>query len=409
MPQPLIFHVDVNSAFLAWEAQRRCQDGEPDLRLIPSIIAGDQERRHGVVLAKSEPARACGVRTGEPISQAFQKCPNLIVAAPDFRLYKRCSQAFFALCQSYSPKVERYSIDECFLDMTEVQHLYSSAEAAAQELCTAVRQGLGFTVNVGYARNKLLAKMASDFEKPNRVHRLFPEDLPEKFYPLPIGRLLGVGGRTRQRMEQVGLRTIGDVALVDPDWLCQYLGPKQGLLLYERANGHDHSPVRAEPELQKSYSQTRTYAQDVLDWETADSYLQEEAEQLGRRLRRDGMVFRQLQLSCTDYTFTTRQKQCSLPRPSDRTRDIYVAARKLLRLIWDGQQPLRRLGISLGNLRPLRQEQLLLGETEKLDQGRRVDRLLDQLQADFGQAVIGRGMLAGRQERWGLAQALEED
>lgn len=164
----LIFHVDVNSAYLSWEAARRVAAGESDIRLIPAAIGGDRDKRTGVILAKSIPAKKYGVQTGEPVAMALRKCPDLLLAKPDFTLYERNSRAFMDICRTFAPVVEKYSIDECFLDMTGTGAIYPDPIAAAHELKDTIRDTLGFTVNVGIGANKLLAKMASDFEKPDR-------------------------------------------------------------------------------------------------------------------------------------------------------------------------------------------------------------------------------------------------
>ena len=185
----LIFHIDVNSAYLSWEAARRVANGESDLRLIPSAIGGDREKRTGVILAKSIPAKKCGVKTGEPVAMALRKCPDLVLALPDYRLYERSSKAFMDICRAYAPVVEKYSIDECFLDMSGTHRIYPDPVAIAHTIKDKIRDTLGFTVNVGIGENKILAKMASDFEKPDKVHTLYLHEVPQKLWPLPVREL----------------------------------------------------------------------------------------------------------------------------------------------------------------------------------------------------------------------------
>ena len=192
----LIFHIDVNSAYLSWEAARRVAAGEPDIRLVPSAIGGDREKRTGIILAKSIPAKQYHVRTGEPVSIALRKCPGLLLLRPDFRLYEKNSRAFMQICRRYAPVVEKFSIDECFLDMTGTGSIYPDPTAVAGAIKDAIREELGFTVNVGIGPNKILAKMASDFEKPDKVHTLFTADIEEKLWPLPVRELFSVGGAT---------------------------------------------------------------------------------------------------------------------------------------------------------------------------------------------------------------------
>ena len=208
----LIFHVDVNSAFLSWESARRMKEGLPDLRDIPACIGGDPAKRTGIVVAKSIPAKKCGVQTGEPVAMALRKCPNLVIVPSDFELYDKCSRAFKAICASFAPVMESFSIDEVFLDMTGTSLIYPDPVAAAHELKGKIHRELGFTVNVGISTNKLLAKMASDFQKPDRVHTLFPDEIPEKMWPLPIRNLLFLGKASEQKLLNQGIRTIGDLA-----------------------------------------------------------------------------------------------------------------------------------------------------------------------------------------------------
>lgn len=186
----LIFHIDVNSAFLSWESARRVSQGLPDLREIPSCVGGDPKKRTGIVVAKSIPAKKYGIQTGEPVAMALRKCPNLVIVPSDFELYDKCSRAFKAICASFAPVMESFSIDEVFLDMTGTSLIYPDPVATAHELKDKIHRELGFTVNVGISTNKLLAKMASDFQKPDRVHTLFPDEIPEKMWSLPVRNLL---------------------------------------------------------------------------------------------------------------------------------------------------------------------------------------------------------------------------
>ena len=195
MAEPVIYHIDVNSAYLSWEAARRLSENPnaTDIRTIPAAIGGNEEMRHGIVLAKSPAAKKCGVRTGEPLAQARRKCPDLAVFPPDFELYVKRSNEFLELLKRYAPEVEAYSIDEAFCDMTGTKSLYGDPVAFAHTLKDKIRDELGFTVNIGVSSNRLLAKMASDFEKPDRVHTLFPDEIQKKLWPLPIENLLFVG------------------------------------------------------------------------------------------------------------------------------------------------------------------------------------------------------------------------
>ena len=200
MAERLIFHIDVNSAFLSWESAKRVSEGKEDLRLIPSAVGGDPAKRTGIILAKSIPAKKFGVTTGEPVSLALRKCPGLVLVPPDFHLYERNSRAFMEICRGYAPVLQKFSIDECFLDMTGTSKLYPDPIALAHQIKNEIRDTLGFTVNVGIGSNRLLAKMASDFEKPDKVHTLFKKEVPQKMWPLPVGDLLYVGKASTARL-----------------------------------------------------------------------------------------------------------------------------------------------------------------------------------------------------------------
>ena len=197
----VIFHVDVNSAFLSWSAAYRVRvlGEQEDLRGIPSAVAGERAERHGIILAKSIPAKKCGVKTGEQIFLAQQKCPGLKLVPPDYALYVEASRCFIALLREFAPVVEQYSIDEAWADLSGTEGLYGSPVAAAELLRTRIREELGFTVNIGISSNKLLAKMAGEFEKPDKVHTLFPEEVPQKLWPLPVRELFMLGPATVQR------------------------------------------------------------------------------------------------------------------------------------------------------------------------------------------------------------------
>ena len=289
MDHRVIFHIDVNSAFLSWEAVHRLRDlGETlDLRTIPSAVGGDMSKRHGVILAKSIPAKRYDVRTGEPIVDALRKCPNLTVVSPNRELYARNSGAFMEILRRYSDVVEQYSIDEAFADMTGTQALFGSPLETAHRLKDEIRDTLGFTVNVGISSNKLLAKMAGEFEKPDKVHTLFPDEIQEKMWPLPVGELFSVGSASEQRLRRLGIQTIGELARADLGTLRAAL-KKHGEAIWNFANGRDLSLVEAERADNKGYGNSVTLPFDVVQAEEAKRVLLSLAETVGRRLRRDG-------------------------------------------------------------------------------------------------------------------------
>lgn len=392
MQQRLIFHVDVNSAFLSWEAARRVAAGEPDLRTIPSAIGGDRDKRTGIILAKSIPAKKFGVTTGEPVGMALRKCPQLVLAPPDFALYTRNSRAFIAICRRFAPVVEQVSIDECFLDMTGTHLLYPDPLAVAHQIKDAIFSELGFTVNVGISENKLLAKMASDFEKPDKVHTLFPAEIPQKLWPLPVGDLLSVGRALAEKLTAARIRTIGDLARTDLAYLQKLTGVRTAALLHDYACGVDPSPVLAEPEAVKCYGNSTTLEQDVTTVPQANQVLLALCDSVAARLRADGRRCLCLTVTIRGSDFKNRSHQRRLPEPSDVTQELYDCAKSLFAEFWDGR-PLRLLGVTLSDLTDGQTQQLSLFPDEKRDRARKLDQAVDQLRGKFGPAAISRGPL----------------
>ena len=325
----LVFHIDVNSAYLSWEAARRVANGEPDLRLIPSAIGGDPEKRTGVILAKSIPAKKYKVTTGEPVGMALRKCPDLVLAKPDFKLYVQCSKAFVAVCRKYAPVVEQVSIDECFCDFDNTERIYPDPLELAHRIKDEIRDTLGFTVNVGISENKLLAKMASDFEKPDKVHTLYPSEIPEKMWPLPVGELFTVGKATAERLKKAKIETIGALAHADVMALEKMFGPKMGSQLHRYANGIDPSPVLAEPEEAKGYSISTTLEDDVEDYDTAHRILLALTDSVAARMRADGAKTFCVAVTIRSNDFKNKSHQIKLREPTDGTNEIYEIAKQL--------------------------------------------------------------------------------
>lgn len=400
----LVFHVDVNSAFLSWEAARRVAQGEDDLRLIPSAIGGDREKRTGVILAKSIPAKAYKIKTGEPVAQALRKCPELVLAPPDFALYEMNSKAFMDICRRYAPAVEKYSIDECFLDMSGTGHMYPDPIATAHKLKDEIRDTLGFTVNVGVGPNKILAKMASDFEKPDKVHTLFYDEMAAKFWPLPVRDLFSVGHATAEKLEKAYIKTIGDLARAGLESV-QILGKKLGAQIHDYANGIDTSPVLSEPEEMKGYGNSVTLEEDVTSTEEAHRIILALVDSVATRMRADGAKAYCVVVTIRDRNFKDRSHQMKLAEATDVTNEIYGVSKKLLSELWDGHTPLRLLGVSLTNVTHEDAAQLSLFEDEKKDRSRKLDKALDAIRGKYGAdtimraAAINAGKNVGRKHK----------
>ncbi len=391
-PRRVIFHIDVNSAFLSWESVRRIRDGQSDLRLIPAIVGGDQSRRHGIVLAKSVPAKAFGIVTGEPVAAAVKKCPNLVIVPGDYDLYIRMSDAFMEILRRYAPTVEPFSIDEAFLDMTGTDLLYGSPLQAADIIRETIRDELGFTVNVGISENRMLAKMASDFQKPDRVHTLWPDEVPAKMWPLPVRDLLFCGSSTAERLNALGLRTIGDVAQCDEAILVRHLG-KHGRTLHNYANGIDSSDWFHVPD-SRAASHEVTLAQDVTDTETAHNILLSLTERVAARLRRHGDKAHTVSAYMTFADFSRRSKQARLSSPTDVTEELFREACRLFDAAWDGRTPIRLIGMSAGQL----DDEDDYHQFDLFDNGRherleKLDAAIDDIRTRFGRGAVTRASL----------------
>lgn len=391
----LIFHVDVNSAYLSWESARRVRNGESDLRLIPAVIGGDREKRTGVVLAKSIPAKKCGVITGEPIAFALRKCPDLVLAKPDFRLYEQNSRAFMAVCRQYAPVAEQVSIDECFLDMSGTERIYPDPLQVAAAIKNTVRDTLGFTVNVGISTNKLLAKMASDFEKPDRIHTLFPDEIAAKLWPLPVGELFTVGKATAAKLEAHGITTVGALAKAELPLVQAIVGRKWGQQLHDYANGIDDSPVLAEGEDAKGYSNSTTLEKDVTTAEEGHRVLLALADSVSSRLRADGVKARCVAVTIRSNDFKNHSHQKKLKEATDVTKEVFEVSKALFDELWDHRTPLRLLGVALTDIDRFGMSQMTFFPDAEKEKQRKIDRAADDIRSRFGTGAILRGGIYG--------------
>ena len=390
----LVFHVDVNSAFLSWEAARRVAEGGEDIRLIPSAVCGERETRRGVILAKSIPAKKCGVKTGEPVAMALRKCPTLTLVPHDFMLYQKCSRAFVGVLEKYAPAIEQYSIDECFLDMSNTETVYPDPVAIAYKIKDEIRDTLGFTVNIGIGENKLCAKMAGDFEKPDKVHTLFQDEIPTKMWPLTVRELFGVGHATAEKLERHALYKIGDVARCDVQTLISFLGKKAGEHIHRCANGIDDSVVTAVPEEAKGYSNSTTLSSDIVGYDLAEPVMLALADSVATRIRRDGVKAYCVSVTVRTSDFVDRSHQKKLSASTDVTGEIYRLSMALLRELWSGKEPVRLLGLSLTDIDRGDAEQLSLFPDEereaRLERDRRLDKAMDEVRSRFGSGTIKR-------------------
>lgn len=395
MAEPIIFHIDVNSAFLSWTSLSLLEAGqEQDLRLIPSIIGGDIQKRHGVVLAKSIPAKAYGIVTGEPVVNALRKCPHLVSAAPDQKLYQRQSARLMEHLSHICPDIEQVSIDECYMDYSPIAQNYSSPEAAATIIKDSVYDKFGFTVNIGVSNRKILAKMASDFKKPNLVHTLYSWEIQEKIWHLPVSSLFMCGRSSVDTLRKLGILTIGDLAQADP-WILEAHLKSHGITLWKYANGEDDSKVTPIPSEVKGIGNSTTLSSDALTREEACRVLLQLSESVSARLRSSHQL---AGLVCTEIKYNTFQSvshQMPLLPPSCSTEEIYRHACRLFDELWNGT-PIRLLGVRTSKLcRDGEPVQLSLFDVEvpKSAKQQQLDQALDQIRQRFGKNAIQRGSL----------------
>lgn len=395
----IIFHIDVNSAYLSWTAVEQLKEGaKTDLRAIPSIIGGDQKSRHGVVLAKSVPAKKYGIHTGEPVVNAFRKCPNLVMAPPDHKMYSRYSKALMEFLKTYTTQIEQVSVDECYMDFTGIAKRFASPVAAANEIKDEVRRRFGFTVNVGISANKLLAKMASDFEKPDKVHTLFPEEIPAKMWPLPVSDLYMAGRSSVETLEKLDIHTIGDLAKIDSKLVELHL-KSHGKRLWEFANGLDDSEVVSEPGQAKGIGNSTTLSKDVVTEEEACQVLQKLAESVSRRLQKSGQKAGMVSVEIKYHNFESCSHQKQLPKHTNDVQILYRTAVELFRELWD-HEPIRLLGIRSSKLAEEDEpEQLTIfdihieTEEEKKSKKKRqqLEAALGKVRRKYGEDIVVRG------------------
>ena len=391
MQDKIYFHLDANSAFLSWSAAYRTLIlGESlDLRTIPSVVGGNQEKCHGIVLAKSVPAKKYGIQTGEPLISAQKKCPNLVIIPPDYHLYATTSKAFMEKLMQYSNNIIQYSIDEAWMEFTGCEHLWGSPVAFAHQLKEEIKQELGFTVNVGISTNKLLSKMAGGFKKPDRVHTLFPEEIPYKMWPLPVTELFWVGKATYTKLKKLGITTIGELAHADINIIRANL-KKPGEIIYNYANGGELEEYVAERPNVKGYGNSMTAPWDITNYTFAEHILLSLCETTAARIRADNF-----RVSCVDihlvYTnFEYIGTQCQLSSPTDVTEEIYRAAKTLLYRLWDGVNPVRQIGVHTSKVTVDSGRQYNVFDMYRYDRLERWDKTIDKIRARFGEDSVFR-------------------
>lgn len=390
MSEPIFFHIDVNNAFLSWEALYHIRElhETTDLRTIYSAVGGDKATRHGIILAKSPLAKKMGVTTGEPLVAAYQKCPNLTVYTPHPSYYKEQSTLFMNKLKSYAPVVEQYSVDEAFCDMTGTANLYGNLVEFATKLKDEIYTELGFSVNIGISSNRLLAKMASDFEKPNKAHTLFPHEIPDKMWPLPARDLFFVGASTEKKLQLLGIHTIGDIAHTDLSILKSHL-KKQGEVIYNFSRGYDMNMLVEKYDLQKGYGNSTTIPFDIENPDDAKHVILKLCERVCNRLRNDSVSATVISVELKDNNFVTRRHQRTLITSTNVTNEFYDIACNLFDELWDGS-PIRLIGIAANKITDNTSRQLSLFDMNTSNKNAKLDEALDNIRNKYGSSAITR-------------------
>ena len=389
-------HIDVNNAFLSWTAVDLLQKGAKyDIRGSYAVIGGDEDKRRGIIVAKSMPCKKLGIKTADTLYSARKKCPALKTYPADYSLYKKMSNSLFTYISQYSPDIEILSIDECFLDYTSVQKLYGNPISFAHKLKDEIYQKLGFTVNIGIGENKLCAKMASDFEKPNKVHTLFKEEIETKLWPLEVGKLYGVGKRSTEKLKQLGIETIFDLAHADENILYKYFKNNAHHFIAS-ANGINQEEVVTENREAKGISNSTTLEKDYTNLEEINKVLLSLSENVVLALQKEGKYASTVAVQVKDKFFKSSSHQQKLPNAVNTSKEVYEISKKLLKEFWRGE-PIRLLGIRLDNLvRKPSYQVSLFEKIEEVEEEKALESTVTELKQKYGSAIIKKGSLTDR-------------
>lgn len=389
MAERIIFHIDVNNAFLSWTAVQLLEEGDNiDIRTIPAIIAGDESKRHGIVLAKSPIAKKYGIVTAETIYQAKMKCPNLKIFSPNHEIYQRKSKQLMNYLKTFTPIMEQFSIDECFLDMTGTKYLYTNHLELAYKIKDEIKEKFGFTVNVGIGNNKLCAKMASDFEKPDKVHTLLKSEIKEKLWPLPVNDLFMCGKKTSIELNKMNIYTIKDLAEYDFQKLEKKF-KSQAKYLKQAAWGIDESKVEERKDKRQSISTTRTLPHDEENKEKLKEVLFVQTEDVCRQLREQNLYASTIAIIYKDKYFKSTTVQEQLENATDNTKEILKKINSLFDKSYNNI-PVRLIGVRLANLTKFKNTQVSIFDTEIDNDSKEesIQKTVDKINKKFGSSLI---------------------
>ena len=393
MGDRIILHCDLNCFFASVELLDK-----PALQNVPVAVCGDPASRHGIILAKNEPAKRLGIQTAETIWQAKKKCPGLVLLPPHHGLYREYSRRVNTIYEQYTDLVEPFGIDESWLDITGSMHLFGGdPKAIADALRRRLRQELGLTISVGVSFNKVFAKLGSDYKKPDATTVISRENWRDMVWPLPVGDLLFVGRAARRTLSQFGVETIGQLAACKPELLEQLMG-KAGLQLYRYANGLDDAPVRPQHEQEpvKSVGNSTTFPENLTRWEQVRGGLQMLCDSVAARLRQQGLYCGGVAVGVRDAQFRTVSRQMRLPGPTHLMRDIYGAALELTGRIWKAPNPVRLLSVTAlyitDSADSYQQLDLLAGDATARDRRQeQLESAMDAIRGKYGRDAISFG------------------
>ena len=388
----IIMHIDVNNAFLSWTAVYLLKQGyKEDIRYQEAVIGGDEQSRHGIVLAKSMVAKSRGVKTAETLRDAKRKCNDLHIYPPYYKLYKYMSCKLFELISSYIPDIEILSIDECFADYGKVKNLYGDEIKFAYKLKREIKEKLGFTVNIGIANNKLCAKMASDFIKPDRVHTLYSCEVETKMYPLPIEKLFGVGKKTAIKLRSLNINTIGDLARSNPEYLSKYF-KNQAVKLIDSARGISDSIITLKNR-DTSISNSTTLSHNLNDIEEIYEVLHSLVDNVCISLRKKKKYAGVVGVSLKDKFFQTKSHQKRLVNATNDTKIIYDICKKLTKELYNDES-IRLVGVSLSKLTDTSNYQISIFEDIKdKNKDDNLNKILDELKTTYANKIINKASL----------------
>ena len=382
----IIFHIDQNCYFASVEMISR-----PELRNVPMAVAGDAKVRHGIILAKNEPAKKYGIKTAEAIWQAQAKCPDLVLVDAHHEKYEFYSKKLREMYSEYTDRVEPFGLDECWLDMTGIVSDYDEAEEIALEIRNRVKEEFKLTCSVGISFNKVFAKLGSDYKKPDATTVFSDTDWQEKIWPLPVSDLLFVGKHTADKLSKINVKTIGDLASADGEFISRYLG-KAGVVLWEYANGMDDAPVAESgyKRIPKSVGNSTTTAEDMTSDREIGRTLHMLSESVAGRLRKHGLKGTVVQITVRDRDLGIYEKQGILYRATDDAKDIYKAANDLFKGSYDWNKGVRSIGVRCTKLvRSDSGEQLsLFTEAQRSERDERLNKAIDDLNRRYGTSVI---------------------